>query len=46
MNRVTFVQSFVENWKKKITRREIISNPDISTQRIFRQVCRMRARIN
>lgn len=32
--------------KKKITRREIISNPDISTQRIFRQVCRMRARIN
>lgn len=30
MNRVTFVQSFVENWKKKITRREIISNPDIS----------------
>lgn len=33
--------------KKKLReRREIISNPDISTQRIFRQVYRMRARIN
>lgn len=33
--------------KKKLReRREIISNPDISTQRIFCQVCRMRARIN
>ena len=37
MNRITFVRSFVKNWKgkkkKNYERREIISNPDISVFR-------------